>query len=108
MSDDWGFETKQIHVGGDPDVATGARAVPIYQTTSFQFRDSDHAANLFALGEVGFIYTRIMNPTQAALEARLNALEGWLHDGDRHPGRARGGVRAGGRDARHPHPVRVR
>jgi O-acetylhomoserine (thiol)-lyase len=76
MSDDWGFETKQIHVGGDPDVATGARAVPIYQTTSFQFRDSDHAANLFALGEVGFIYTRIMNPTQAALEARLNALEG--------------------------------
>jgi O-acetylhomoserine (thiol)-lyase len=76
MSDTWGFETKQIHVGGDPDPATGARAVPIYQTTSYQFRDSEHAANLFALGEVGFIYTRIMNPTQAALEARLNALEG--------------------------------
>ena len=76
MSDTWGFETKQIHVGGEPDPATGARAVPIYQTTSFQFRDTEHAANLFALGEVGFIYTRIMNPTQAALEARLNALEG--------------------------------
>ncbi len=76
MTDTWGFETKQIHVGGDPDPATGARAVPIYQTTSYQFRDSEHAANLFALGEVGFIYTRIMNPTQAALEARLNALEG--------------------------------
>jgi O-acetylhomoserine (thiol)-lyase len=76
MSDNWGFETKQIHVGGDPDTATGARAVPIYQTTSFEFRDTEHAANLFALGEVGNIYTRIMNPTQGALEARLSALEG--------------------------------
>jgi O-acetylhomoserine (thiol)-lyase len=76
MSDTWGFETKQIHVGGDPDPATGARAVPIYQTTSYQFRDTDHAANLFGLAEVGNIYTRIMNPTQGALEARLNALEG--------------------------------
>jgi len=76
MSDQWGFETRQIHVGGDPDSATGARAVPIYQTTSFQFRDTDHAAALFALGQVGNIYTRIMNPTQGALEARLNSLEG--------------------------------
>ncbi|MEM9040505.1 MAG: bifunctional o-acetylhomoserine/o-acetylserine sulfhydrylase [Actinomycetota bacterium] len=76
MSDQWGFETKQIHVGGEPDPTTGARAVPIYQTTSFEFRDADHAANLFALGEVGNIYTRIMNPTQGALEARVNALEG--------------------------------
>jgi O-acetylhomoserine (thiol)-lyase len=76
MSDNWGFETKQIHVGGDPDPATGARAVPIYQTTSFEFRDTEHAANLFGLAEVGNIYTRIMNPTQGALEARLNALEG--------------------------------
>src|SRR5690606_15532784 len=76
MSEQWGFETKQIHVGGDPDPATGARAVPIYQTTSYEFRDTDHAANLFALAEVGNIYTRIMNPTQGALEARLNALEG--------------------------------
>ena len=76
MSEHWGFETKQIHVGGDPDPATGARAVPIYQTTSFEFESADHAANLFALSDVGNIYTRIMNPTQGALEARLNALEG--------------------------------
>jgi O-acetylhomoserine (thiol)-lyase len=76
MSDTWGFETKQIHVGGEPDPTTGARAVPIYQTTSFEFRDTDHAANLFGLAEVGNIYTRIMNPTQGALEARLSALEG--------------------------------
>jgi O-acetylhomoserine (thiol)-lyase len=75
MSDNWGFETKQIHVGGAPDPATGARAVPIYQTTSYEFRDAEHAANLFALAEVGNIYTRIMNPTQGALEARLAALE---------------------------------
>lgn len=76
QSAQWGFETKQIHVGGEPDPTTGARAVPIYQTTSYEFRDTTHAANLFALGEVGNIYTRIMNPTQGALEARLNALEG--------------------------------
>jgi O-acetylhomoserine (thiol)-lyase len=76
MSENWGFETKQIHAGTAPDPATGARAVPIYQTTSFQFRDSAHAANLFALAEVGNIYTRIMNPTQGALEGRINALEG--------------------------------
>ena len=76
MSDNWGFETKQIHVGGEPDASTGARAVPIYQTTSYEFRDTEHAANLFGLAEVGNIYTRIMNPTQSALEARLSALEG--------------------------------
>ena len=76
MSDAWGFETKQIHVGGEPDPTTGARAVPIYQTTSYEFDSPEHAANLFALGEVGNIYTRIMNPTQGALEERLNALEG--------------------------------
>ena len=76
MSDTWGFETKQIHVGGDPDPTTGARAVPIYQTTSYQFRDTTHAANLFALAEVGNVYTRIMNPTQGVLEGRLNSLEG--------------------------------
>ena len=76
MSESWGFETKQIHVGGEPDPTTGARAVPIYQTTSFEFRDTDHAANLFGLSEVGNIYTRIMNPTQGALEARLSSLEG--------------------------------
>jgi O-acetylhomoserine (thiol)-lyase len=76
MSDNWGFETKQIHVGGDPDPTTGARAVPIYQTTSYQFRDTAHAAALFGLGELGNIYTRIMNPTQAAFEDRIAALEG--------------------------------
>ena len=76
MSENWGFETKQIHSGAVPDPTTGARAVPIYQTTSYQFRDSAHAANLFALAEVGNIYTRIMNPTQGVLEARLSALEG--------------------------------
>jgi len=63
----WGFETKQIHVGGEADPTTGARAVPIYQTTAYEFRDTEHAANLFGLAEVGNIYTRIMNPTQAAL-----------------------------------------
>ena len=52
MSAQWGFETKQIHVGGEPDPTTGARAVPIYQTTSYEFRDAQHAANLFALAEV--------------------------------------------------------
>ena len=71
-----GFETRQIHAGATPDPATGARATPIYQTTSFQFRDSAHAANLFALAEVGNIYTRIMNPTQSVLEGRINSLEG--------------------------------
>ena len=73
---EWGFETRQIHVGGEPDPTTGARAIPIYQTTSYQFRDTTHAANLFALAEIGNIYTRIMNPTQLALEQRINSLEG--------------------------------
>ncbi len=72
----WGFETRQIHAGQESDPTTGARAVPIYQTTSYQFRDTAHAANLFALAEVGNIYTRIMNPTQVVVEARVAALEG--------------------------------
>lgn len=76
MSDEWGFDTRQIHAGQEPDPTTGARAVPIYQTTSYQFRDTEHAANLFGLAEVGNIYTRIMNPTQAVFEARVNSLEG--------------------------------
>ncbi|MEL7209195.1 MAG: PLP-dependent transferase, partial [Actinomycetota bacterium] len=76
MTDTPGFETRQIHAGQEPDSATGARAVPIYQTTAYEFRDSDHAANLFALQEIGNIYTRIMNPTQGVVEARLAALEG--------------------------------
>ncbi|MCX6530534.1 MAG: bifunctional o-acetylhomoserine/o-acetylserine sulfhydrylase [Actinobacteria bacterium] len=72
----WGFDTRQIHAGQSPDPATGSRAVPIYQTTSYQFRDSAHAQNLFALAEIGNIYTRIMNPTQGVLEARVADLEG--------------------------------
>lgn len=71
-----GFETRQIHAGQVADPTTGARAVPIYQTTSYEFRDTQHAANLFALAEIGNIYTRIMNPTQGVLEARLASLEG--------------------------------
>ena len=70
-----GFETLQIHAGQQPDNDTGSRAAPIYQTTSYVFRDSEHAANLFALSEVGNIYTRIMNRTQMVLESRLQALE---------------------------------
>ncbi len=76
MSEHWSFETKQIHSGQEPDPTTGARALPIYQTTSYQFRDTEHAANLFGLAEPGNIYTRIMNPTQDVVEQRLAALEG--------------------------------
>ncbi|MBU3700534.1 MAG: bifunctional o-acetylhomoserine/o-acetylserine sulfhydrylase [Acidimicrobiia bacterium] len=76
MSDNWGFDTRQIHAGQEPDPTTGARAVPIYQTTSYQFRDTAHAANLFALAEMGNIYTRLMNPTTGVFEARMSSLEG--------------------------------
>jgi O-acetylhomoserine (thiol)-lyase len=72
----WSFETRQIHAGAAPDPTTGARATPIYQTTSFVFRDTQHAADLFSLAEPGSIYTRINNPTQDVLEARVAALEG--------------------------------
>ncbi len=71
-----GFETRQIHAGTAPDPTTGARAVPIYQTSSYVFRDTNHAADLFGLRELGNIYTRIMNPTQAAFEQRIADLEG--------------------------------
>jgi O-acetylhomoserine (thiol)-lyase len=71
-----GFDTLAIHAGAQPDPTTGARATPIYQTTSFVFNDSDHAAELFGLQQFGNIYTRIMNPTQAVLEERVAALEG--------------------------------
>ncbi len=71
-----GFETRMIHAGQEPDPATGARAVPIYQTTAYQFRDASHGAALFALEEMGNIYTRIMNPTQGVFEARMADLEG--------------------------------
>ncbi len=73
---DWHFETLQVHAGQEPDPATGSRAVPIHQTSSYVFRDSDHAARLFALEEPGNIYTRIMNPTTDAFERRVAALEG--------------------------------
>ena len=78
MSDpkSWSFETLQIHAGQTADPTTGARALPIYQTTAYQFRDTEHAANLFGLAELGNIYTRIMNPTQDAVEQRIAALEG--------------------------------
>ena len=76
MSNNWSFETLQIHAGQTADPTTGARALPLYQTTAYQFRDTTHAANLFGLAELGNIYTRIMNPTQDAVEQRLAALEG--------------------------------
>jgi O-acetylhomoserine (thiol)-lyase len=71
-----GLGTKALHAGQQPDPTTGSRAVPIYQTTSYVFRDTEHAANLFALKELGNIYTRIMNPTTDVFEQRLAALEG--------------------------------
>ncbi len=76
MNNAWSFETRQIHAGQIPDKTTNARALPIYQTTSYVFDSSEHAANLFALKEFGNIYTRIMNPTQAAVEDRIASLEG--------------------------------
>src|SRR6187399_3702159 len=72
------LETMLLHAGWRADPATGAVAVPIYQTTSYVFNDTAHAANLFALKEFGNIYTRIMNPTQDAVEQRIAALEGGL------------------------------
>lgn len=72
----YGFATQQLHAGYSPDPTTGSRAVPIYQTTSYQFKSTEHAANLFALKELGNIYTRLMNPTTDVLEQRIAALEG--------------------------------
>ena len=72
----YSFETQQVHAGQVPDPTTGARALPLYQTTAYQFRDTKHAADLFCLAELGNIYTRIMNPTQDAVEQRIAALEG--------------------------------
>ena len=73
---DYGFNTLAIHAGAEPDPATGARQVPIYQTTAYVFRDADHAAKLFNLQEVGYIYSRLTNPTISALASRVAALEG--------------------------------
>ena len=72
----YGFDTLQIHAGSRPDPATGARQVPIYQTTAYVFRDAEHAAALFNLQEVGYIYSRLTNPTVAALQERVATLEG--------------------------------
>ena len=71
-----GLGTKALHAGQQPDPTTGSRAVPIHQTTSYCFRDTQHAADLFALKEMGFIYTRLMNPTTDVFEQRLAALDG--------------------------------
>src|SRR5512142_937372 len=70
------IETLALHGGQEPDPTTGARAVPIYQTTSYQFKSTEHAANLFGLREFGNIYTRLMNPTNDVLEKRMAALDG--------------------------------
>ncbi len=72
----YGFDTLQIHAGARPDPATGARQTPIYQTTAYVFRDADHAAALFNLQEVGYIYSRLTNPTVAVLQERIATLEG--------------------------------
>ncbi len=74
----WGFRTRSLHAGGQPDAATGARAVPIYQTTSYVFEDTADAANLFAMQKFGSIYSRISNPTVAAFEERMASLEGGI------------------------------
>ncbi|MGC1488143.1 MAG: aminotransferase class I/II-fold pyridoxal phosphate-dependent enzyme [Albidovulum sp.] len=76
MTKTLGFDTLQIHAGAHPDPATGARQIPIYQTTAYVFKDADHAARLFNLQEVGYIYSRLTNPTVAALAERVCALEG--------------------------------
>ena len=76
MSDDWKFETKQVHSGAQADPTTNARATPIYKTTSYTFNSTAHAQNLFALAEFGNIYTRLMNPTTDVVEQRIAALEG--------------------------------
>ena len=75
-NEEWSFETRQIHSGQTPDPVTGSRALPLYQTTAYQFRDTQHAANLFGIAEAGNVYTRINNPTQDAVEKRIADLEG--------------------------------
>jgi O-acetylhomoserine (thiol)-lyase len=72
----FGFETRAVHAGAAPDPATGARATPIYQTTSYVFDDVEDAASLFNLQKMGFIYSRLTNPTVSVLEERIASLEG--------------------------------
>src|SRR5690625_1760818 len=76
MSENWHFETRQIHVGHTPDADTRSRAVPIYQTASYVFNDTEHAAKRFSLAELGPIYTRLTNPTNGVAEDRIASLEG--------------------------------
>src|SRR5690625_3381120 len=76
MTNNRGLDTHQIHAGQKPDPTTGSISAPIYQTTAYQFRDTKHAADLFALSEMGNIYSRIMNPTQGVFEFRIASLEG--------------------------------
>ena len=76
MNDSYKFETLCLHAGQQPDTATTARGLPVHRTSSYVFKSTEHAANLFALKELGNIYTRIMNPTQDVLEQRVAALEG--------------------------------
>ncbi len=76
MTQSLGFDTLQIHAGSRPDPATGARQTPIYQTTAYVFRDAEHAAALFNLQEVGYIYSRLTNPTVSVLQERIATLEG--------------------------------
>jgi O-acetylhomoserine (thiol)-lyase len=76
MTDNYKLGTLALDAGQSPDPTTGARVVPIYQTTSYVFRDTEHAANLFGLKELGNIYTRIMNPTTDVFEQRIAAIEG--------------------------------
>jgi len=78
MSQTWKFETQAVHAGYSPDPTTKSMAVPIYQTVAYAFDNAQHGADLFDLKVAGNIYTRIMNPTQSVLEARVAALEGGL------------------------------
>ena len=84
MSEELRFDTLALHAGHTPDAVTHSRAVPIYQTTSYAFDDTDHAARLFSLAEPGNIYTRLMNPTSDVLEKRVAALEvlgiNWINE----------------------------
>ena len=91
------IETKAVHSGYKPDPTTNAVAVPIYQTTSYAFRDTEHGANLFNLAELGNIYTRIMNPTNDVLEQRVADMEGGVASLRAH------GVRVGLRLRQQPH-----
>ena len=109
MSEQWGFETRQIHAGQEPDPATGARAVPIYQTTSYQFRDTDPRRQPVRAGRD----RQHLHPDHEPHAGRVRgprspSLEGGTDDRRRHPRRARRGVGPGGRDARHPEPGRGR